>query len=289
MRVALGTVQFGLPYGIANETGQVGRLEAKEMLHLAEVSGIDMLDTAIAYGESEACLGAAGVQSFKVVTKLPALPDSVRDVRIWVREQVGLSLQRLGVTCLYGLLLHRSADLLGNRGQELWHAMEELRGDGSTCKIGASIYAPLELDAVTKQYDIDLVQAPFNILDRRLRTSGWLDRLKDMNVEVHTRSAFLQGLLLMPLSSVPPKFLSRWNGLFLRWHQWLCSYNITAVQACLSFSLSQLQIDKVIVGADGKLQLQEIVDFANCAFPDFFPDLQTDDESLVNPALWRTF
>lgn len=285
MRVALGTVQFGLPYGIANQTGQVGRANAKAMLHLAATSGIDTLDTAIAYGESEACLGEAGVQAFKVVTKLPAMPESDLDVGAWVREQVGLSLLRIGLSSVHGLLLHRSADLLGDDGPALWRAMEELRGEGLIRKIGISVYAPSELEAVTSRYRIGLVQAPFNIIDRRLSTSGWLDRLKNDDVEIHTRSAFLQGLLLMPATSLPQKFL-RWETLFRRWHQWLSASNTSAVQACLSFSLSYPQIDRVVVGADGMRQLQQIIDFSNRAATDDFPDLESADEVLINPARW---
>lgn len=213
MRIALGTVQFGLPYGIANQTGQVARSEAKAMLQLAAANSIDTLDTAIAYGESETRLGEAGVQSFNVVTKLPAIPASCHDVNGWVREQVGLSLCRLDLTRVYGLLLHRSDDLLGNNGAMLWHALEELRDVDLVQKIGVSVYAPSEIEAVTSLYKVDLVQAPFNIVDRRLSTSGWLDRLKSKGVEVHTRSAFLQGLLLMSRTAIPPKF-SSWNPLW---------------------------------------------------------------------------
>ncbi|MGP1664729.1 MAG: aldo/keto reductase, partial [Rhodanobacter sp.] len=72
MKLALGTVQFGLPYGIANPGGQIGRDDAGQILALARESGIDTLDTAIAYGDSEACLGAVGTKGFRVITKLPA-------------------------------------------------------------------------------------------------------------------------------------------------------------------------------------------------------------------------
>lgn len=285
MRIALGTVQFGLPYGIANQTGQVAQSEAKAMLQLAAANSIDTLDTAIAYGESEICLGEAGVQSFDVVTKLPAIPASCHDVNRWVREQVGLSLCRLNLTRVYGLLLHRSDDLLGSNGAILWHALEELRDVGFVQKIGVSVYAPSEIEAVSSLYKVDLVQAPFNIVDRRLSTSGWLDRLKSKGVEVHTRSAFLQGLLLMSARSLPQEF-SRWNVLFGRWHQWLAAGNHSALQACLAFLLGFPQVDRVVVGADSLRQLQQIIDFSNLDLTDTLPDLGSDDEMLINPARW---
>jgi aryl-alcohol dehydrogenase-like predicted oxidoreductase len=285
VRLALGTVQFGLPYGIANQTGQVARSEARAMLQLAARSGIDTLDTAIAYGESETCLGEAGVQAFKVVTKLPAIPSSCPNVAVWVREQVGVSLGRLGLPSINGLLLHRSADLLGKDGATLWHALESIRSEGLVQKVGVSVYSPSEIEAVTELYKIDLVQAPFNLVDRRLSTSGWLNRLKSAGVEVHTRSAFLQGLLLMPASSLPQEF-SRWRELFTRWHQWLSVSGVSALQACLSFSLGHPQVDRVVVGADGLQQLQQIVDLSNRAMTSALPDLGSDDEMLINPARW---
>ena len=96
-RLALGTAQFGLAYGIANQEGQVTRSDSNTMLQLAAANGIDMLDTAIAYGESETCLGEVGVQGFKLVTKLPAVPDDCMDVQNWVQEQLKVSLARLNV------------------------------------------------------------------------------------------------------------------------------------------------------------------------------------------------
>lgn len=285
MRIALGTVQFGLPYGIANQTGQVARSEAKAMLQLAAANGIDTLDTAIAYGDSETCLGEAGAQGFDVVTKLPAIPVSSPDIGEWVREQVSLSLRRLGLGRVHGLLLHRSADLLGKDGAALWHALQALRSAGVVGKVGVSVYSPSELEAICGRFDVGLIQAPFNLVDRRLSTSGWLDRLKGKGVEVHTRSAFLQGLLLMPAQSLPPGFL-RWNDLFGRWHQWLAAGNRSALQACLAFPLGFPQVDRVVVGVDSQRQLQQIIDFSNLALAGTLPDLGSDDEMLINPACW---
>src|SRR3989338_1375415 len=196
MRLAIGTAQFGLHYGIANQGGQVTRSAAKAMLQLAAENGIDTLDTAIAYGESETCLGEVGTQGFKLVTKLPAVPDDCADVSGWVQEQVAASLARLGVNVVYGLLLHRPEQLLRSEGKALYHTLQNLKETGQVQKVGISIYAPSELEVLTKQYCFDLVQAPFNLVDCRLHTSGWLKRLKDEGVEIHTRSAFLQGLLL---------------------------------------------------------------------------------------------
>ncbi len=285
-RLALGTVQFGLPYGIANQAGQVTRAEAKSMLQVALANGIDTLDTAIAYGDSETCLGEVGTQGFKVVTKLPALPDSCADVSSWVQQQVNSSLLRLGVTEVYGLLLHRSEQLLGSNGSVLFKALQKLKDNGQVQKVGISIYSPSELVALSPNYHFDLVQAPFNLVDQRLYTSGWMQRLKDDNVKIHTRSAFLQGLLLMDNADIPAKF-SPWSGLWQAWHQWLADHAVSAVQACLAFPLSFPEIDRVIVGADSQSQLEQIVSAANKLLEADLPDLHCGDENLINPANWN--
>ena len=284
-RLALGTVQFGVPYGVANRVGQVPRPEAKAMLNLAAANGIDILDTAIAYGDSEASLGELGIQGFKIVTKLPAVPTSCADVSVWVQQQVRESLSRLCVTEIYGLLLHRSEELLGINGVALHQALQALKDKGQVQKLGVSIYSPSELDALIPRYSFDLVQAPFNLVDRRLFFSGWLQRLKDCDVEVHTRSAFLQGLLLMGEANVPSKF-APWNALWQQWQQWLKDRNASPVQACLDFPLSFPEIDRIVVGADSVSQLAQILSATNGRSIGGMPDLQCEDENLINPARW---
>ena len=286
MKLALGTVQFGLSYGVANQTGQVTRPAAVEMLSLATTHGIDTLDTAVAYGESEACLGEAGVYGFKVVTKLPALPEQCEDVNQWVREQVDASLARLGVTTLYGLLLHRSENLCGINGKRLYNALQDQKDGGRVHKVGISIYSPNELEPIVQQYQLDLVQAPFNLVDRRLLATRWLHRLKDLGVEVHTRSAFLQGLLLLPKAAMPLKF-APWHELWARWHYWLAVNKTSAVAACVAFPLAVPEIDRVVVGADSAEQLAQIIGEAHGSLTSALPDLQCDDENLVNPSCWN--
>ena len=284
-RLALGTAQFGQPYGIANQVGEVARSAAKAMLQLAAANGIDILDTAIAYGESETCLGEIGTRSFRLVTKLPAVPDECNEVRGWVQGQISASLSRLGVRAMYGLLLHRPEQLLRAHGKVLYQTLQGLKETGQVQKVGVSVYAPSELDALTPQYRFELVQAPFNLVDRRLHTSGWLHRLKQEGVEIHTRSTFLQGLLLMPQAAIPPKF-SSWFDLWGKWHGWLSRHDISAVEACLAFPLAFPEIDRVVVGADSVSQLEQIISAATRAPPVDLPDLRCDAEDLINPARW---
>lgn len=286
MKLALGTVQFGLDYGVANTSGRIASEDALSILQLARATGMDTLDTAIAYGDSEGVLGQLGVQPWKVVSKLPEVPEGCADVSQWARQQIQGSLTRLGISQLHGVLLHRPIQLLEKIGPVLFEALQGLKTDGLVRKTGVSVYGPTELDAVFEKYQFDLIQAPFNILDRRLIESGWAGRLKAAGVEVHTRSTFLQGLLLMSEEQRPSKF-SRWQSVWQEWKRWLTDDGLSPLQACLQYSVTQENIDRVVVGVDTPAQLKEIIQAADgklSSLPTFSP---LQDDRLVNPATWN--
>jgi glutamate-1-semialdehyde 2,1-aminomutase len=285
-RFALGTAQFGLHYGVANGFGPVTREDASAIIALARASGFIALDTAIAYGNSEQRLGEIGVQEWQVISKLPPLPGSVRDVEPWVRNAVLGSLRRLRIPKLHGLMLHRSLQLLGPRGAALHQALMALKEDRKVDKIGVSICSPEELDALWPRFPIELVQAPFNIVDRRLVTSGWLKRLHEAGTEVQIRSVFLQGLLLMPADKRPEAF-HRWQPLWAEWHRWLDTEKLTSVQACLGYVLSQPEIDHVVLGVDNLPQLREILASAHKRVIVPPKTLMSTDQNLINPTLWE--
>ena len=285
-KLGLGTVQFGLPYGIANKLGRISRQEAESVLDLARSSGIDLLDTAVAYGESESLLGEIGVGDFHVVTKLPAVPENERDISGWVEQQVHSSLRRLRLARLYGLLLHAPAQLLEADGAKLSAGLEEMRRQSLVEKIGISIYSPDELEAIFPLFPLGMVQAPLNLVDRRLVETGWLQRLRSEGVEIHVRSVFLQGLLLLSLQEIPHKF-ARWTPLWEAWHSWLRKTRISPQAACLNFARSFAEIDRVIVGVDGLSQLQDLVGAVNATEPTDWPRIASSDAELVNPSLWN--
>jgi aryl-alcohol dehydrogenase-like predicted oxidoreductase len=288
MKLALGTVQFGLPYGVANQRGQVSPAEAAAILAAARNAGIDTIDTAIAYGDSEACLGQAGVAGLKLVTKLPPVPPQCGDVAVWVRAQVLASLHRLGLERLHGLLLHQVGQLSGAHGAVLVACLQTLKAEGLVDKIGVSIYDPDDLKMATAVGLIDLVQAPFNLFDRRLLHSGYLHRLAEHGTEVHVRSAFLQGLLLMSPAAVPAKF-APWAEQLGAWHGWLGAHpHISAARACLAFVAGHTQVDRIVIGVDDLPQLQQLLAVAALPPPEALPDLSCTDEMLINPSNWNS-
>jgi aryl-alcohol dehydrogenase-like predicted oxidoreductase len=284
-RLAIGTAQFGQEYGIANR-GRVTLDQAQSILEVAASAGIDTLDTAMAYGDCEAWLGEIGVARWQVVSKLPAVDEACKDVAGWAQECLHRSLETLGIPRLHALLLHSPGELLGPQGDALFSALNRIREHGLTNKIGVSVYGPSELELFVDRFDFDIIQAPFNVVDRRLLRSGLLTQLKRSSVEIHTRSAFLQGLLLMNVASLPPAF-SRWQPLWERWNEWLAKQRVTAVEATVSFALSRPEIDRVIVGIDCPQHLDDILAAARVPIALAFPsDFESTELALIDPSQW---
>jgi aryl-alcohol dehydrogenase-like predicted oxidoreductase len=288
-RIGLGTAQFGLVYGLANTRGQITREEGAAILSIAREAGIRTLDTAVLYGESEAALGALGVSDWQVITKLPEVPAGVTSVAAWVQSEVAGSLARLRIPRLHGLLLHRPAQLLGPHGRSLYDALLAERAQGRTYQIGVSVYGPDELDSLPTSMTFDIVQAPWNVLDQRMVSSGWAQRLQEMGCEFHARSVFLQGLLLMARGARPPRF-ARWNTVFDTWERWLAQTGLCALAACLQSALATPGVNRVIVGVDSAAHISQIIAAAQAARPTHaLPrGLSSEDPALVNPALWSS-
>jgi aryl-alcohol dehydrogenase-like predicted oxidoreductase len=284
-RVALGTAQFGMNYGVSNASGKVDRTEVASILVSARANGIDTLDTAIVYGDAEERIGQLGIADWRVVSKLPPLPPEQAGIETWVEQQVTGSLQRLRIQRLYGLLLHRASDLLSAQGRRLHAALESARDRGLVEHIGVSIYDPSILEAIAGSFSIGIVQAPLNVLDRRLVSSGWLDRLSKMGIEVHARSAFLQGLLLMNSSTRPPYF-DRGETVLGEWERFLVESSQQATSVCLDFVLSHAAIKRVVVGVESLRQLSELIQ-PRPAAPPPPASMASSDPHLIDPSLWK--
>jgi aryl-alcohol dehydrogenase-like predicted oxidoreductase len=287
-QLGLGTVQFGLDYGVSNPGGTVSAAAVSVILTEAPALGVEVLDTAPLYGASEEVLGAHDLGPFRVVTKTPRFggseigPDQVREVVRAFRQ----SLQRLRRPAVYGLIVHLAEDLLCPGGEHIMAAMAELKGEGLVSRIGCSVYDGKEIDALLDRYDFDLIQLPVNVLDQRLVRGGHLRRLKDRGVEVHARSVFLQGLLLMEPESVPAWF-EPVKPLLRRWRDAVESGGSDPVRAALAFVRDLPGIDVAVIGVNDPEQFRRCARDFTLA-PSFDAGgLACDDPRFVNPALWR--
>jgi len=285
-RLSLGTAQFGLNYGIANQLGRMSFSEAKKIIAFAQFSGLNSLDTAIAYGDAEERLGRIGVPNWGVVSKLPRIGEDCGNIAQTVFGFANKSKDLLGITNLYGLLLHQPAQLLEKHGEEIYGSLLAVKKSGLVQKIGISIYDPAELDLLLARFQFDLVQAPFNVFDNRIVDSGWMSRLARMDIELQVRSVFLQGLLLIDKDVRPAQFKA-WKKILTTWDNWLLDMQMTPVEACLNHVLSFPRISKVIVGVDTLNQLKNIIDSVKGSYIKIPDNLKTTDCQLINPANWQ--
>jgi len=286
LKIAIGTAQAGSEYGVANTSGILVENEIKKILEKAENEGVDTIDTASNYGNSEAILGNLNIHNFNVITKLPAVPKNCLNIRKWVAGVIEKSLLSLKVEKIYGILFHEPNQLLSEYGDELYRVLEEYKNKNIISKIGISIYSPTQLDLIIHKFPIDIVQAPLNLVDRRILNSGWLDKLSARNIEIHIRSVFLQGLLLIPYNQIPNEFLM-WDKVWIRWNNWLSSNNVSAAHACISFANSFEQINKIIVGVDCLNHFEEIVTNVKKKPLTDIINIELEDELLINPSNWR--
>lgn len=291
-RIGLGTVQFGMNYGVSNANGQTSPEEVRCILEEAALSGIEVIDTAAAYGESERVLGRLlpKAHDFRIVTKTIRLNSEIVGVAECERLITSFenSLRHLKVECVYGLLIHDATDLKADGGERLFECLVNLKSQGKAQYIGASVYNGIQIDFLLDRFPIDIVQLPINILDQRLVRSGHLMKLKNKNVEIHARSIFLQGLLLMSPATLPLQFDSVRNHLqALYFEEERCG--LTPLKASLDFVHGLSEIDCAVLGVCSLDQLRGICDCLDTVAEKNieYAKWNWDDEEILNPVNWK--
>ena len=289
-KLGLGTVQWGMPYGIANRTGQPDDQQVSTMLARAKAAGVLVLDTAHDYGTAEFTIGGlAASGGLRCVTKTPYLrvqavtPGELATFSSSFSE----SLCRLGTRHVHGLLVHDAGNLLSPGGERLWDWLQTEKAKGRVRKVGASVYRPDQLSELLDRYPLDIVQLPLNVYDQRFLSSGLLARLDTLGVEVHARSAFLQGLLLLDVCELPVMFHAV-RAHHDRWRQSVGGERRCVLAAALRFCLERPEVDYVIVGADNDLQLAEILAAAKderTATVEYASFALSDDR-VLDPSKW---
>ena len=283
-RIVLGGAQLGLPYGILNGGETLSREEVARILDTAVDHRIDSIDTATAYGQSESIIGETSQSRFNIISKLPPLPVDVSNVSEWVHSQVQGSLSRLKCTSLDALLLHRPQDLTGAQGAELYAAIGLLLAEKVIHRFGVSIYSPDDLEGIIGTFDIHVVQAPLNVFDRRIL--GVTNRLSALNIEVHVRSVFLQGVLIASPKNRPQRF-EPWSEHFALFDEWVRSSGVSAMACCMGFALQQPGIAKLVIGTTSAESLDEIMNSIPNSDLEVPTHLQSSVEQLIDPRFWN--
>lgn len=291
--LVLGTVQLGMPYGVANKTGKPNQKMATEIVRAAWEGGVREFDTAQEYGESERVLGVAfrelGIaDQVKVVSKLAKNVD-IKDGEV-VKRAVEESLARLGVSKLHGLLMHKEELLDEWRSSRTVLFQQRTVLEGMVEHIGVSVYSPERALQAIDTDGIDIVQIPSNILDRRFERAGVFERAKARGMEVYVRSVFLQGLLLMDTKNLPAHMefaKSMLEGVDKLAHELGVSRQVLALQY-VKTAFPQAQ---VIIGAETPKQVHENVAAWNIEAPVGIvervrQEFEDVDEKILDPRKW---
>lgn len=286
-KLGLGTAQWGMHYGVSNAKGQTPLEEVHKILESAYRAGIMLLDTASLYGNAEQALGHTNLAPFRVITKTPKfgkLVISSDDVERLV-QTFSDSLQNLGLESVYGLLIHNPDDFFVENGSRLIDAIQLLKSQGLVSKIGISVYTSSQIKKALDFFKPDIIQLPINVFDQRLIQDGTISYLASLGIEVHARSAFLQGLLLMSPIQMPLYF-HPWKPLFTKWQRFCTDQFVSPLHAALGFVCDLRDVSYCLVGVQSQNQLEQIL--ADSITPNFsdFDQFASDDLKLIDPSAW---
>lgn len=284
-KIALGTAQFGLDYGINNTRGKIPKQEVFDILRYALKKKIGLLDTAYDYGEAEGVIGQFIKDRkfpFKIISKLPRCDSKLTE------SLFRKSLKRLNQDRIYGYLIHNFKFFLKNGA--IWEALERLKGEGKIKKIGFSLYYPSELEyLLRKKMHFNIIQIPYSFFDQRFK--DYFPLLKKRKIEIHARSIFLQGLIFKDPDKLEKKFLKLKDRLvFLRALSKENDIPISA--AAINFAFLNKGIDKIIIGVESFKNLQENIRGLRYKkiikkLYSSLVSLKENDEGIILPINWQ--
>ena len=289
MKLAIGTVQFGIDYGINSSEGKVHISEVRKIIDYARKHNINLLDTAPSYGNSEQILGDINTQDFQIITKTRHFNKmTIGENELGLLERdLKKSLELLKRKSVYGVLVHNANDLLKPGAVKIFRHLKELKNEGKIIKIGVSIYNSTQLQKILDNFDIDIVQLPINIFDQQFLIGGWLEKLKNNGVEIHARSIFLQGLLLMKKDLIPNYFLPLEDNINA-FNRKAKELSLSKLELALAYVMGISEIDKIVVGVDMLSQLKDLVEAKHQKInPIEFSYFSINNSSYTNPSLWK--
>jgi len=291
-RLVLGTAQLGLPYGVANLTGQPDPVSAEAILHTAWEGGIRQFDTAQAYGNSEEILGRV-IQNnhwqdeIKIITKLSPDIDTLSHKAVFA--SVKGSLNRLGIPSVHGLLLHRE-NLLQQWDDDIGNIMKALIDSQLVESVGVSVYSPAAAIRALHIEGITAIQIPSNVFDRRFEAAGFSGNDSPKDKQIYIRSVFLQGLIFFKPDELPVDMMFAHQTLN-QYETLVQRYGLSKLALALGYAKRMYPRANIIVGAETSRQVDECLDAWQPVLPDYIlHDVQelfmNVDRKLLNPALW---
>ena len=282
-KLILGTAQIGLKYGIQKQFLNQKKDEIGNILQYCIDNGVTSIDTAIGYGDSETIIGSFNHPTFKIFTKIPRVPPHVADLYSFCMKLLEQSFRRLNVNSVEGLLLHYSKDYQFKGVRKF---LNEVKLQKLSKYVGCSIYDPNEFNSFLPHFNIDLVQAPLNALDKRILKDKKAHEMQQNGVKLHARSIFLQGLLTAPIETLDEWFM-QWKPLLVRWDQSCKSDRLIKVKTCLNAVIYENSVDSLVIGFDSLSQCKEVLEIYKKHLKFSMESFTCDDKNLINPSYWK--
>ena len=280
MKLILGTAQFGIKYGV-NKL-KIKKLEINNIKRVLKKNSLKEFDTAMNYGNSEKIIGNFNIKR-KVITKIKLPLNKPKDLKKWFTKKINNTLKNLKAKSLYGLLIHDTSDIT-SKNKEFLNILLDFQKRNFITKIGISVYEVDEIRRILKFWKPEIIQMPINIFDHRFINNNFLVKLKKLNIELHARSCFLQGMLLEKKIRIGN---NKSKKIFYSFVNWCENKKISRLEACIHFVKKIKQIDRLVVGVDNSSHLQEIISSFNknlISIPDNF---MNNDKNLIDPRKWK--
>lgn len=285
VNLGIGTVQFGMDYGINNSLGQVTDSEIRKIFSLMQENNISILDTSSGYGSSESAIGKNRIQGWNPFTVSKFLKNK-SDLSVLASAEE--SIKKLNTQKLYGYLIHHFSDY--EKDPSLWDEFKRLKKENLSEKIGFSLYYEKEIEKLfLDQVDFDMIQIPYNLFDRRFEK--YFRELKERNIEIHTRSVFLQGLFFKHPKDLSV-FFNQIIGRIEKIHQISQENNLSIEEIALGFVLINKYIDCAIIGVDSCEMLKKNIKTFSVLekikkIESALGDLEMHDEQILLPFNWK--
>ena len=278
-KLTIGSANFMNNYGVNKY--KVNNNEIKKIIHLAKKYSIFKIDTADSYLKNKSLYKNLN-SKFKFTTKIT--PDIRWRSLEFCENEFERHASKLNKSKIDTLFFHDCRILLNKNGPEIYQNIENLKKRKLFKKIGISIYEFSKLNYILYNYDLDVVQSPYNILDKRIIKTGWYDKLRKQGIEIHIRSVFLQGLLIDKKIHLN-KYFKTWKKSISGWFMWLKNNNISPLDYCLT-DLLKYDFDRVVIGINTSKNLKEILNFKKINKNKLL-DMETNDLRLIDPRKWK--
>ncbi len=281
-KIIIGTAQFDKKYGINRKHNSIEKEYKSKIIQRANINNYLLFDTSNSYSNYKNTFQENG--NHQIVFKIH-LDKKITNYENYIKKITKNYKDNFKIQKFYAILIHNFEELSNEQCKSAIKSIQNLKNQNITEKIGISIYNFNKIISIFKKYKLDILQCPYSLIDQRLNEKYLIKDLKKLNVEIHVRSIFLQGLLLRNKLN---KYFKKWENVFTKYNNWIKNKKINKKYALLSFVLNDINVDKVVIGVDNHHQINDISKILqNYKYINFPKSLKSNNMNLINPSNWK--